>query len=68
MSRKYALTLVTMALVFLLIVACIFTGKDAAIVNSLITLLGSIVLFYMGGNVGEHFAVSKPVKKDDSKN
>ncbi len=62
-NRKYKLAVFAAIAVFALICFCICTGKDVEITKALISLLGAVILFYMGGNVGAAFAVNRPEKK-----
>lgn len=67
-NRKMKFAVMAFGLVFVLTAAGMFAPApykaSDAVLSALITMLGSIILFYMGGNVGEHFAVSKREKKD----
>ncbi len=51
-------------LVFVLLCACILTHASDAIVQTIAALFGSIILFYMGGNVGAGFAVARRTGKE----
>jgi hypothetical protein len=64
-SRKFIFAIVAWLLGFILVCFCIFSKKvESDIIKHIVTMLGSIVLFYMGGNVGEKFIVSRGKKNE----
>lgn len=62
-NRKFKITVVSGILVFVLLCVCILIRASDTVVQTIAALFGSIILFYMGGNVGAGFAVARGGEK-----